>query len=153
MGSLDNTKELNAMRQRISKLTPDAERQWGQMTVQQMVPHVTDQLRLAMYEIEAADKGNFFTKTFLKWMILAGMPIPKGKASTAPELNQQEGKGTPPTDLGTDVQTLNETIDRFCNQPDSYVWNRHPLFGKLSGKQWKKLAHGHLHHHLMQFGV
>jgi hypothetical protein len=153
MGTLADASRMKEIRHRIEKLTPDSKRKWGKMTVQQMVPHITDQFRMAMGEMEVADKSNFFTRTFLKWLLLSGMPIPKGKAETAPELNQEKGQGTLPTDFSSDVSTFHSTLDQFCSQPHNYTWSRHPLFGKMSGKQWKKLGYNHLNHHLNQFGV
>ena len=47
----DATRER--FQRRIDRLTPDSERQWGKMSVDQMVCHLSDQLRLALGELSA----------------------------------------------------------------------------------------------------
>src|SRR6266566_312687 len=43
-------------------------------------------------------------------------------------------------------------IERFCDKQQQQTWPEHPLFGKLSGKDWAALSYKHLNHHLRQFG-
>ena len=44
-------------------------------------------------------------------------------------------------------------IERFDEKRDQQSWPEHPLFGKLSGKDWAALSYKHFNHHLRQFGV
>ena len=143
-----------ALQARMDKLTPDAQRRWGKMTVGQMVCHVTDPLRIALGEMEAEDISTLMTRSFLRWAVLAGLPPPKGKIATFPELDQAAGGGTPPTDLAADVATYEAILDRFCaHDQQGKRFQRNPAFGALSNRSWGRLTYCHVHHHLKQFGV
>lgn len=60
---------------------------------------------------------------------------------------------TRPDDLERDKAKLKDLIGRFNAAGPAHDWSVHPLFGKLPGKQWGRLAYRHLDHHLRQFGV
>ena len=60
---------------------------------------------------------------------------------------------TKPETWDSDRDALLTLIDRFCKKQDQQTWPEHPVFGKLSGKDWAALSYRHLSHHLRQFGV
>lgn len=151
MSSIFNKASANELRQRISNLTPDSKAQWGKMNVGQMICHVTDGYRMAMGTLEVADRSSFVSKTFLKFLILNILPIPKG-VPTAPELDQMQN-GTPPEELDKDRAKLLATIDELNSKPADFAWSPHAKFGPMSRRQWGKLGYKHIDHHLRQFGV
>ena len=51
---------------RLQKLNKNAERQWGKMTVGQMLWHCQYPLKMAIENRENNSKGNWFIKTFFK---------------------------------------------------------------------------------------
>ena len=137
---------------RISKLSSDVIPKWGKMNDQQMLCHVSDQIRMATGEIKAEYIGNPFLKIVAKRLTLLGMPIPKGKIQTTKELNQEK-MGTKPSGFEKDRKTLIDLINNFDkNYPDN-TKICHPAFGPMTKKQWGRLIYLHLHHHLQQFGV
>lgn len=81
--SKDNLEILN----RIMNLTPDSKRQWGKMTVNEMVCHCADQIRVALGKIETRPAGNTLTRTVANRLVLLGLPAPKGKIKTFPEID------------------------------------------------------------------
>lgn len=153
MGTLTKAEDLEKMRRRIESITPDSQRQWGKMTVNQVLTHLTDQFRMALGELETEDVSNFFSRNFLKHLVLTGIPIPKGKVPTLPELDHAQSGGTPPTDFASDKATLLTYLDRVSSQPADGDWGFHGKFGQMSRKQWLKMGYDHLDHHLNQFGV
>ncbi len=137
---------------RINQLTPENQAAWGKMNVNQMICHVTDQLRISLGEMgEAKDASSFMSRTLLKFLVLKVIPIPKN-VPTSPRVDQMKD-GTPPTDFEADRKTLLEFIGKFCSAPSDFEFSPHFKFGNLSGKEWAILASKHLDHHLKQFGV
>lgn len=137
--------------QRIQKLTPETPRQWGTMTAAQMVAHVIDGYLMALNIRPCSDASNFFTRTIMKRAALMLPRFPRG-AKIVAELDQKR-KGTPPAEWTQDVQRLIDLINEVANKPEGFEWGRHPLFGKMSHKDWGRLGYLHVHHHLTQFGV
>lgn len=138
---------------RINQLTPENQAAWGKMNVNQMLCHVTDQLRISLGEKETGQsQANFISRTLLKFLVVRVISIPKN-VPTSPKVDQVDGDGTPPIDFQSDRKTLLEYIEKFCSTPDDFAWTPHFKFGKLTGQEWAILAHKHLDHHLKQFGV
>jgi hypothetical protein len=139
---------------RLDRLAPDTPALWGRMDVNQMVCHVTDPLRLALGDLPARDVSNPIRRTLLKWAVLGGMPPPKGKIATFPEIDQVAGGGTPPTSLAADVEALRRELARFVDRAASGgALAPSPAFGRLSGRAYGRLQYVHMDHHLRQFGV
>lgn len=138
---------------RINQLTSENQAAWGKMNVNQMVCHVTDQLRISLGEKETGSgKAPFLGRTLIKFLVLNVISIPKN-VPTSPKVDQVDGDGTPPTDFEADRKTLLAYIEKFVSQPEDFAWTPHFKFGALNKKEWAILAHKHLHHHLKQFGA
>ena len=152
MKNLFKEEDHTTIFRRINQLTKDHQAHWGKMNVTQMLCHCADQLRLAMGFIEVKPKTNFFKRTFLKRFAL-WFRVPKNRAETLDEINQVKGNGTPSVSFVDDRVNLVKLMNLFLEQPEDYEWTPHPTFGKLSRKEWGRLAYQHLDHHLRQFGV
>ncbi|MES2767188.1 MAG: DUF1569 domain-containing protein [Bacteroidota bacterium] len=152
MKNIINPQDKAEIVARIQKLTPESKAQWGKMNAGQNLCHLNDQLRLALDQKTIPDAGNFFTKTILKKLILWGMPAPKGKAKTHPDLAQEFG-GTKPTDFEADRKSLLKNIDEIAAKPENSEWKPNPVFGKMTKEEWGRMAYTHMDHHLKQFGV
>jgi hypothetical protein len=137
---------------RIIFLHENSKRLWGKMSVNEMVCHCADQIRIAFGELPSKDVGNVLLKTILKHLILLGIPAPKGKIETVPELKQGVG-GTKPTLFYKDKNTLIDFIQNFQKRIEKKPNQVHPAFGTLSTKQWARLCYLHLDHHLKQFSA
>ncbi|MDB5282047.1 MAG: hypothetical protein JWO06_1122 [Bacteroidota bacterium] len=136
---------------RLNNLTPETKRVWGKMNVVQMLTHMNDAFRISLGMKNAIDTSNFYTNKIMFPVAVYVLPRwPKGEA-TAPELSQQE-LGSKPRDFYTEVEFLKTMIDVFNEREESKL-KSHPMFGKLSKKQWRDLLVKHLDHHLRQFGV
>ena len=133
---------------RISLIAGNEYPIWGKMNIEQMICHLTDQIRIALGEKEAKDVSNFALKHIAKNLILRGMPTPKGKINTVPELNQEK-QGTPPKNLINDKEELIKAIEDLTTKENPAP---HPAFGNMNKKQWNRLAYLHIDHHLRQFG-
>jgi hypothetical protein len=119
------------------------------MTAPQMVCHLSDSFLACMGEKHVSPADNLFTRTIMKWGALrAPLPWPQGVA-TRPEMEQGRG-GTPPADWERDCAELRRLIGAFADR-ESYA--AHPIFGKMSRRDWLVWGYRHVDHHLRQFGV
>src|SRR5687767_475526 len=73
----------SSLEARLQKLTPQSPRQWGKMTVDQMLWHVNTALDLALGRLDAEPEKVRMPQWFLRWGVL-NLPWPKG-APTAKE--------------------------------------------------------------------
>ena len=136
---------------RIESLKPTNTKNWGKMTVHQILAHLADPIRLSLGEKNAVDINNPVFKSFFgKWMVRF-IPWPKA-APTAGEFLPGNGM-TEPTDFNSDKQTLLLLIHRIANVPPDHQFKAHPLFGPLSRKDLGRLYWRHLDHHLRQFSA
>jgi hypothetical protein len=134
---------------RIARLDPSAKPKWGRMTARQMVCHLNDSFRVGTGEKYASPATNPFTRTVIKWVALhTAVPWPKNMP-TRPEVEQGRG-GTPPSDWAHDCAELCASIHAFA---DRHTFGVHPIFGKMSQRDWHVWAYRHADHHLRQFGV
>ena len=137
---------------RLSKLCPDIQRQWGKMTPNQMVCHLTDSFVGMMGGKEVSSKSNFFTRSVVKQLALKS-PFPwPHSVRTMPEMDQEIG-GTPPDEFDRDRQKLILAIERFANQPKDFRFSPHPIFGTLTEAEWMVWGYRHCDHHFRQFGI
>ncbi len=135
--------------ERLRALSQASEKRFGALSAGEMVCHLTDQLRVALGEIPATDRGNLLSRTLLRFLVLhVGVPVPKGKVQTAPEMLLTEAG-----EFECDRGTLIEVLGRFAERSEGDAWPTHPFFGRLSGREWSRLSWIHADHHLRQFGV
>jgi hypothetical protein len=85
----------------------------------------------------------------MKWIALR-VPAkwPQG-VPTRPEIEQGRG-GTAPTDWERDCAELRALILSFRGRT---AFGKHPIFGKMSRRDWMVWGYRHVDHHLRQFGV
>lgn len=151
MKSLLNPVDKAEMLKRIGEVTPKDPSLWGKMNVHEMLVHAADQVRLSFGEKRSPYRGTMMTSTFVKIMVLLGMPIPKGKIETTAELKQGVG-GTKLTAFEQDRAILSDMVNNFETKYGETGFRKHPVFGDLNKHQWGRLAYLHLNHHLKQFG-
>ena len=151
MKNILNEKDKATLLNRINSISENDKGLWGEMNVNQMVCHITDQLRISINEIKTVYIGTILKETLLKRLVLLGMPIPKGKAETAREIKQGDG-GTPPTNLRNDIKSLIYEINKFDSKFKQTQITKHPTFGNMGKKEWARLVYIHINYHLKQFG-
>lgn len=132
---------------RINKLTPESQRQWGKMNVAQMLAHLQIPMGVALGTNTV--KGNWLMKLILPlfkkklydetpWK--QGLPTDKSFVMTGLE-----------KDFDTEKNQLLEKINQFSES--AIIGEKHPVFGKLTKENWSKATWKHIDHHLKQFGV
>lgn len=146
--NLFNNTAYNEIAERINKLTPATERQWGRMTVSQMLAHCNAAMKVPLSQKPL--KGYFFfsligplfkSRLYDKKMWRHGLP-------TAPDFVIKDER-----DFLTEKKELLRLIHRFHHSPAEAGNFPHPVFGKFTKEQWGMSMWKHLDHHLRQFGV
>ncbi|RMG25389.1 MAG: DUF1569 domain-containing protein [Bacteroidetes bacterium] len=151
MKNLLNHHDLNELIDRLQTLTPENRRKWGKMSIQEVLPHMTDPLWVAIGQKTARIHKSIFYNSFLGKMIALYLPWPKG-ATTAPEFLPGTG-GTAYTTFDQDRQALIDALQHFARHGMEQDYHPNPVFGKLSRKAWARLMWRHTDHHLRQFGA
>lgn len=153
MRSLSNAHDRESILRRIGALQPTSPRQWGHMTVNQMICHLNDSFNVGLGERACSNATGPVQRTLVKWIALwAPIPWPKG-LPTRPEIEQGAG-GTPPVEFERDRAELIELVERlceFCNAPKRA--RVHPIFGEFREDEWLRWGYLHADHHLRQFGA
>jgi Protein of unknown function (DUF1569) len=151
MKSLIRQADKDSLIARINQLKPESKAVWGKMNANQMVCHLTDQLRHSMNEKENPSVSNLFFRTFGKWLVLYILPIPKN-VKTSPKADQMQD-GTKPTNFENDKETLLFYLEKMSSLSEDFSWAAHFRFGTMNKKEWSVFTYKHFDHHLKQFGV
>jgi len=118
------------------------------MDAQAMLNHLRLSALMALGELPVACKSKRAFQVFpIKHLILHVAPFPKG-APTAPELLVSHA--APVDAIRSELVSLVERIGAWTGAGDGPV---HPLFGRLSLREWGVATYKHTDHHLRQFGA
>ena len=147
MKSIFDEETYQEVLDRLSKLTPDSERQWGKMTVAQMLWHCQLPIRIAIKNKNPEGKGNPLIRLLFKKSLYNDRPWRKN-LPTVPAAKTREEK-----DFDQEMNRLKEMVKELHQLRERTDWNPHPIFGEFTPDQWGKLEYKHLDHHLRQFGV
>jgi hypothetical protein len=152
MKTLANAEDMAEIVRRLSAIGPTSKRQWGKMTVGEMICHLNDAFLVTMSEKSAQPVSNWFSKSVMKWAALQ-LPAkwPPG-VSTVPECEAGKG-GTPPAEFEQDLNKLRGLLVRFSKPLREFEYAAHPMFGKMTDAEWQRWGYRHMDHHLRQFGA
>lgn len=149
MKSIFEAETRDELIERIERLGPDAERQWGKMSPGQMMEHTARALEMATGRKPMEHKliGKLIGWAF-KGGFLSERPMPRN-APTGPTL-----RITDDPEFDATRERLKELISEFHTLGESGTeGNIHGFFGRLTGKQWGETQYKHVDHHLRQFGI
>jgi hypothetical protein len=132
--------------ERINKLTPQSQRQWGKMDVAQMLAHLQMPVGIALGEKQI--KSGFIMRLIFplfKKQLWNEKPYKQG-LPTHPDFIMADEKK-----FDAEKNKLLERLQRF--EPANMKTLIHPVFGKMTLEQWSMATWKHIDHHLKQFGV
>jgi hypothetical protein len=133
---------------RVAALGPDAVRQWGKMTVAQMLAHCAVAVEAANGDrpMKQALLGKILTP-FVRSSFVGPKPYSRG-APTGPLLVVSD-----PRDFATEKSRLLGALRRLREAgPDAAARHPHGFIGRMTGEEWGLVQWKHLDHHLRQFG-
>lgn len=141
----ENTRQTLLARAR--RLTPESRARWGRFTVERMVSHLVDAMRMGLGEIPVKPKKLPIRHWPLNVLFIHLVGMPRN-APTAREIVSR-----PPRPMEDELRDLEMLLDRFASMRARCDWPVHPALGRLSSRTWGVLGYKHIDHHLRQFGV
>lgn len=150
MKTLFQQEAYNEIIQRVEKLTPSSQRQWGKMDVAQMLAHCHVGIDMATGVLKPPRSfisyllGRMFKKKFFD----NAKPFPKN-TPTDKVLLIKDAKN-----FEQEKQKLLIALKKFHEGGASHATTHpHSFFGKLTPEEWGFGQYTHISHHLRQFGV
>ena len=151
MKNLFEASATSEVKERLARLQPDSQRQWGKMNPAQALAHCTAAMDLAMGKTTPSPRvfiGRLLGPLVKKSLLVKGEPMRRNA------LTEKSLLVTDERDFAVERQLLRETIDRFVSGGPG-ICTKHPhfFFGPLTPVEWAALMYQHLDHHLRQFRV
>jgi hypothetical protein len=142
--------KLDEFRGRILQITPANPRQWGTMTVAQMLHHLNLSCGGSLGFYDVPDESYLVSRTVFRWILVdwypeqpVGFRLPKGfKISPSAKF-----------DFDFEKQQLVKLLDVAWRASSPADWQPHPMFGKMTPSEWGKLLQIHIDYHLRQFAA
>ena len=135
---------------RVLRITPANARQWGTMTLAQMLHHLNLACggSLGLYNIP--DESYLVSRTVFRWILVdwypeqpVGLRLPKG-------FKIPHGATF---DFDFEKEQLLKILDAAWHARSTADWQPHPMFGPMTVKEWGKLLQIHIDYHLRQFAA
>lgn len=149
MKSLFEPAGLQEVVDRLNRITPESTRQWGTMTVDQMLAHCNGALDMGS---GAISPKRVFIGRIIGPLFRANYSNEKPFSPSSP--TSQELKVESPRDFQREKDLLRVKISQFAAAGEAGVTKHpHPFFGPLSPREWGIGMYKHLDHHFRQFGA
>lgn len=143
--------ELGNILEKLNKLSAETKPNWGGMSAQRMVEHLSEMIEMSIGEGDYTFLGDTDKLESMHRFLDSGKPMAKNIAvpfnQQAAELKHEE------LELAVD-----DFIDKwllfeeyYSEQPTAI--NLHPYYGDLDEKKWRRLHSKHFSHHFNQFGL
>ena len=134
---------------RVESIQPGSERQWGKMTVAQMLEHTARALEMAAGKRQ---RKQAFLGKLIGWKFRKDFVGEKPFGKNGPTGPDFIVEGEPDfrstrEKVKTLLGELHALGERGCDG------NIHGFFGKMTGAEWGVTQYKHMDHHLRQFGA
>lgn len=146
MKSLFDSEAFLEIKNRLDTLKIDNPRQWGRMTIAQMLYHCQQPLKVSL------GRG-YIKKQFIPFVFLLKKNLYNDKPWRKNLPTTKSFKVTEEKDFEIEKTALVKLVDEFHLQKNKKIWEPHPIFGKFTPTQWGQMQYKHLDHHLKQFGA
>jgi Protein of unknown function (DUF1569) len=144
------TTKHDEFRDRILRITPANARQWGTMSVSQMLHHLNLACGSSLGFYNLPDESYLLSGTLFRWILVdwfpeqpEGLRVPKG--FKIPHDAQ--------FDFAFEKEQLLKILDAAWHARSPGDWRPHCMFGKMSAEEWGKLLQIHIDYHLKQFAA
>ena len=150
MNNLYNQSDVKSITERLESLTINSKRQWGTMTISQMLAHCNVSLETAMgLNFPKRKFIGIILGRLLKLKFLNKKPMIKNSITEDMYvINSDE------FEFEKEKARAIELVHIFYkNGPEKATTHPHSYFGKLTPQEWAILKWKHYDHHLRQFGA
>ena len=136
---------------RINNLTPETQRKWGKMSVNQVLAHLNVAYDLT-FTPEKFPKPSFIAKFLLSRFV---------KPKITNEIPYKQSLPTSPVFIIADERNFEEEKAKLIGNiqrvqqlgREAFEGKENINFGKMTAQCWNNMFAKHLNHHLDQFGV
>ncbi len=149
MKNLFEVATLDEMKNRLTRLSAESQRQWGKMNASQMLAHCSGFMEMAAGQTSPPRTwfGYIFGR-LAKRSVLSDAPIRRNMPTDRSLMVNGE------RDFASERQRLALYMDRFtAGGPEQFTRHPHSFFGPMTPEEWAIMAYKHLDHHFRQFGV
>jgi len=151
MKTLFDTATREDIKQRLGRMRPESQRQWGKMTPAQALAHCSAAIEMAMGGKAMPPRlwiGRLLGPIAKRSLIVKGEPMRRNSPTAQVVLITDD------RDFNSEQQRLNGMIDTFvATGPNGCTKEPHFFFGRLTPTEWAALMYQHLDHHFRQFQV
>ena len=135
-----------SIKRRVESLRTDSPRQWGRMSIDQMLWHVNVSLSEAAGEYKPVGIKTPLPRPIMRWVVI-NAPWGRG-ATTRPDMRVVSQH-----DFDEQKARCLRLLDSVARKPLESQWPESASMGHMTGRHWSKLQARHLDHHLKQFGA
>ena len=146
MSLLHDPTVRESLSSRLRALRPDARRQWGKMTPDQMLRHLNITIGTALGHMAYPPHKPPIPGPVFRF-IACYFPMPKG-APTHPAFVVGERY-----EFDAEKGRCLALLEEFARKPMDSAWPESPLFGRVTGKFNSRVQAKHVDHHLRQFSA
>ena len=151
MQNVFDAKDAQEYINRINNLTPETQRKWGKMSVDQVLAHLNVAYDLT-FTPEKFPKPNFIAKFLLSRFV---------KPKITNEIPYKQSLPTSPVFIIADERNFEEEKAKLIGNiqrvqqlgREAFEGKENINFGKMTAQDWNNMFAKHLNHHLDQFGV
>ena len=135
---------------RVESVTANSQRQWGTMEVDQVLHHLNLACGGSQGFYDLPDESYLISRTLFKWILVdwypeqpVGLRLPTG--FKIPHSQRFE--------FAYEKSQLLKILEVDWHASTEDAWRPHPMFGKMTPKEWGKLLQIHVDYHLRQFAA
>lgn len=151
MENIFDVKTVQNYIDRINGLTPETQRKWGKMSVNQMLAHLNVPYSF-IFEPEKHKKPSFIAKFLLSKFV---------KPKVMNEKPYKQNLPTSPVFIIADERDFEEEKKKLIGNlqrvqqlgNEAFDGKENTSFGKMTSQEWNNMMAKHLNHHLEQFGA
>mgnify|MGYP002664436793 FL=1 len=151
MQNVFDAKDAQEYINRINNLTPETQRKWGKMSVDQVLAHLNVAYDLTFMP-EKFPKPSFIAKFLLSRFV---------KPKITNEIPYKQSLPTSPVFIIADERNFEEEKAKLIGNiqrvqqlgREAFEGKENINFGKMTAQCWNNMFAKHLNHHLEQFGV
>lgn len=151
MQNVFDAKDAQEYINRINNLTPETQRKWGKMSVDQVLAHLNVAYDLT-FTPEKFPKPSFIAKFLLSRFV---------KSKITNEIPYKQSLPTSPVFIIADERNFEEEKAKLIGNiqrvqqlgREAFEGKENINFGKMTAQGWNNMFAKHLNHHLEQFGV
>jgi hypothetical protein len=135
---------------RVRRITVAAPRQWGTMSVAQMLHYLNLACDSSLGFYQLADKSYFVSRTVFRWILVDWFPEQPVGLRLPADFKILPGQEF---DFESEKAQLLVFLEAAWHASNNHAWKPHPMFGKMTDEESGKLLLIHVDYHLKRLAA